>query len=88
MITPEERQQLLAVARQSIRHGLDRGRPLRVDARDYPESLGVRAATFVTLNDANGLRGCIGRLPTRQLGGGRLTVDLPAMGVLRFDLTP
>ena len=69
MIPTEDRKQLLAVARESIRNGLDRGRPPGIDAGDYPESLRVPAATFVTLKDPKGLRGCIGRLEAaRPLG--------------------
>jgi photosystem II stability/assembly factor-like uncharacterized protein len=32
--------------------------------------------------------GAIGRLPSRKVSGDALTVDLPAMSVLRFDLAP
>ena len=32
--------------------------------------------------------GSIGRLPSRTMSGDSLTVDLPAMSVLRFDLKP
>ena len=69
MTIPEpDRRLLLEVARRSIRHGLDRGRPLSVDPDEYPDSLRPVAATFVTLEDRAGLRGCIGRLEaTRPL---------------------
>ncbi|KPK63332.1 MAG: hypothetical protein AMK73_05225 [Planctomycetes bacterium SM23_32] len=33
-------------------------------------------------------KACIGKLPPRQVQGENLTVDLPAMSVLRFDLAP
>lgn len=67
-ISDPDRRRLLEVARRAIRHGLDHGRPLSVDAGDYPDSLRPVAATFVTLEDRAGLRGCIGRLePTRPL---------------------
>jgi AmmeMemoRadiSam system protein A len=67
-IADPDRRLLLEVARRSIRHGLDRGRPLSVDPGDFPDILRPVAATFVTLEDGAGLRGCIGRLEaTRPL---------------------
>jgi len=55
-----ERRALLAVARASITYGLKEGAPLPVHAEDYPESLRVKRATFVTLRRRGELRGCIG----------------------------
>ena len=67
-ISDPDRRLLLEVARRSIRHGLDQGRPLSVDPNDFPDTLRPAAATFVTLEDRAGLRGCIGRLEaTRPL---------------------
>jgi AmmeMemoRadiSam system protein A len=64
----ELRQQLLDLARTSIGHGLEHDRPLRVDPNDYPADLRAIRASFVTLNKAGRLRGCIGRLEaTRPL---------------------
>ncbi|MDR9436741.1 MAG: AmmeMemoRadiSam system protein A [Thiohalophilus sp.] len=57
-----QRQQLLAIARQSIHHGLQHGRPLSVNAQDYDESLQQPGASFITLNLHAQLRGCIGSL--------------------------
>src|SRR5690349_23052406 len=51
---------LLALARDSVRHGLDHGRPLAPD----PALRGVLAqpgACFVSLHIGPDLRGCIGR---------------------------
>ena len=44
MISSEDGRILIAVARQSIRHGLDTGRPLAVDDGAYPETLRMPAA--------------------------------------------
>jgi uncharacterized protein len=61
-LTKEEGETLLQVARQSIEFGLDKGKPLLVEARDYVEALRPVRATFVTLEIQNNLRGCIGTL--------------------------
>jgi len=64
-LAPELRQQLLELAGQSIRQGLNGGQlPVRV--ADYPEPLCVQRATFVTLNIEHALRGCIGTLEARR----------------------
>lgn len=60
--TKTECQQLLTIARESIRFGLKEGRPLEINQRDLPESLQEKRATFVTLNEDGKLRGCIGTL--------------------------
>jgi AmmeMemoRadiSam system protein A len=59
---PAERAVLLAVARDSIRHGLRTGRPLVVRPEDFPEKLREPGASFVTLHRGGRLRGCIGTL--------------------------
>ncbi|OOZ36994.1 AmmeMemoRadiSam system protein A [Solemya velesiana gill symbiont] len=60
------RKTLLELAEASIRHGLDTGAPLSVDARDYPGELQAERACFVTLNHSGMLRGCTGHLETIQ----------------------
>jgi AmmeMemoRadiSam system protein A len=60
--TQQQRGILLDVAAASIRHGLERGRPLEVNVRDYDEDLREWRASFVTLNIHGRLRGCIGML--------------------------
>jgi len=59
-----ERQLLLQIARESIRHGLERGTPAHVSSED-PELLRP-GASFVTLERQGELRGCIGSLEPRQ----------------------
>lgn len=63
-----EQEQLLALARKSVAHGLKHGAPLDVDLSGFPETLNEHRATFVTLEKAGKLRGCIGALEaTRPL---------------------
>ena len=67
-LTAQQQRQLLQVARESIRHGLDHGRSMAVDVQHYDEPLRRLAATFVTLHKSGDLRGCIGALqPYRPL---------------------
>ena len=61
-LDPSERRILLDVAQRSIRHGLDRGSPLKVVPADYPPALQTQRASFVTLHLDGELRGCIGHL--------------------------
>lgn len=53
---------LLDVAKNSIAHGLQSGKPMPVALADYPQELSVERATFVTLQKHRQLRGCIGML--------------------------
>jgi hypothetical protein len=57
-----EKRQLLALARDSIRHGLAHGRPAPVDLAGLPGALKARRASFATLEKDGQLRGCIGSL--------------------------
>lgn len=56
------RAKLLQIAEDSIRYGLAHGSPLPISLNDFPETLQVLRATFVTLNRREALRGCIGSL--------------------------
>ena len=58
----EQRDILIDVARRSITHGLDHGRPLTIDPTIYEPKLQRRQASFVTLHLGKQLRGCIGHL--------------------------
>lgn len=58
----EHQKTLLRVASLSIEHGLKHREPLSVNPGDYPEELRAPRATFVTLEIAGALRGCIGSL--------------------------
>ena len=60
-----EKSVLLAVALDSIRHGLDHGAPARLDSGDYSARLSAQRASFVTLKHGEVLRGCIGTLEAR-----------------------
>jgi AmmeMemoRadiSam system protein A len=57
---------LLQLARDSIQHGLERGRPWSVDLTRCPPALQEPGACFVTLERDNQLRGCIGHLQAIQ----------------------
>jgi len=62
MLADEHRRTLLRIARRSIAHGLEHGRPLEVDAQAFDPALQPLRATFVTLERQGELRGCIGML--------------------------
>lgn len=63
-----DRVQLRRLARQSIDHGVEAGKPLRVDLQNYPAPLRETRTSFVTLKLDGRLRGCIGALEaTRAL---------------------
>lgn len=61
-LSKAQQQQLLELAKASIRHGLQTGLPLAIDLNAYPVVLREPRATFVTLNSQQQLRGCIGML--------------------------
>ena len=61
----DEKSVLLAIALESIKCGLDHGKPLRLNIRDYSARLSAQRASFVTLNHGEALRGCIGTLEAR-----------------------
>ncbi len=61
-LSESERDTLLNLATRSIEHGLRTSRPLAVRTEDFPESLRLIRATFVTLELGGQLRGCIGTL--------------------------
>lgn len=62
----EERQTLREVALESIRHGLDAGRPLEPDLERASPALRSPGAVFVTLNLDGRLRGCVGSFQARR----------------------
>ena len=61
-LNKEQQQRLLDLAKSSIQHGLQTGRPLKVNLADFPAELTEHRATFVTLHKHHQLRGCIGML--------------------------
>lgn len=64
----EERLQLLAIATQTINHGVRHGIPGQLNASALPPTLLAARASFVTLELDHHLRGCIGSLePIRPL---------------------
>ncbi len=68
LITEALQQTLLSVAKQSILYGLQHHQLITLQLERYPPQLLQERATFVTLNIAGQLRGCIGTLePHRPL---------------------
>ena len=68
MLSNANRELLRDLAYRSIRHGLETGKALEIDIKDYPDELHAVRATFVTLHRNEALRGCIGILkPVRPL---------------------
>lgn len=65
-LTHGEREHLLLLAVRSIRHGLRSGEALAVDVHTAPPRLRRPQACFVTLHDADDLRGCVGTLEARR----------------------
>ncbi len=63
---PENKTQLLKIARQSIRYGLEHGKPLPIQCQDHDPELQQIGASFVTLQKQGALRGCIGSLEARE----------------------
>jgi len=61
-LNKEQQLRLLDLAKSSIQHGLQTGRPLKINLTDFPAELTERRATFVTLHKHHQLRGCIGML--------------------------
>jgi AmmeMemoRadiSam system protein A len=61
-LNPQQAQILLDLAKRSIRHGLETGKPLKIDPADFSPELLEPRATFVTLHKHRQLRGCIGML--------------------------
>lgn len=61
-LNEQQKKILLQVAKASISHGLDYGKPLTVALPDYPPELAEQRASFVTLERNGQLRGCIGML--------------------------
>jgi uncharacterized protein len=65
-LTPEEKQSLLALARQSLEAGV-RNQPLpKLDPARLTPALRAEGASFVTLTIQGELRGCIGALEPYQ----------------------
>lgn len=60
MLAAEHEKQLLTVARNSIKYGLEKKEKIQLTLTDYPEILREIRATFVTIYIGPALRGCIG----------------------------
>jgi len=58
----EHREILFSLANDSIRHGLDYGKPIQININQLHPDLIVEGASFVTLEKHGQLRGCIGSI--------------------------
>jgi len=65
-LSPQERQWLLQLARESIRYGTRHGKPPTVQLEKLPAAIKKIRATFVTLEEHGQLRGCIGSLEAHR----------------------
>ena len=65
-LTTEDQKTCLQIARQSIKHGLQKSSALQVTTSDYSSDLRHNLASFVTLHKNGELRGCIGALEAYQ----------------------
>ncbi len=62
LLNKAQQQLLLALAKESITHGLKYGQTLQINSHDYATELQTIRATFVSLAINDQLRGCIGVL--------------------------
>lgn len=65
-LSNEDQQTCLQIARESIKHGLQKSSALHVITSDYSSALQQNLASFVTLHKNGELRGCIGALEAYQ----------------------
>jgi MEMO1 family protein len=72
-MTQSEKDQLLHIARSTIKNYLETKKVISLDSKDFPEKLLTHSGAFVTLNKNGELRGCIGRF----------TADVPLYQVIQ-----
>jgi AmmeMemoRadiSam system protein A len=66
MISPESKNRLLRIARETIESNLQKKAEAGLELSSLPLELKAEGACFVTLTRAGELRGCIGSLEARQ----------------------
>ena len=66
LLNLEQRKQLLCLAKESVRFGLEHGHAKPVIPNLYPEVFRQELASFVTIKIDDRLRGCIGHLKASQ----------------------
>ncbi|MGD2177630.1 MAG: AmmeMemoRadiSam system protein A [Anaerolineae bacterium] len=76
-LSPEEREFLLNLARESIDCVAQDEDPPMIDMDAVPPGLQQSGASFVTLNNRGGLRGCVGSLEARR----PLVLDVQQNGI-------
>ena len=68
MLSQQEKNYLLKLARKSLNHYFETSQILKVDESDIPESLKKEQGVFVTLTKDDKFRGCIGYIePVKEL---------------------
>lgn len=77
VLTEEDRQTLLRIARDAIAQRLKNRSQIQIDLSHYSAALHQKRATFVTLYLGNKLRGCVGTLEARR----PLAVDVATSAV-------
>jgi len=66
LLSPAQRRQLLALARNTILHGLTGGGEPEISLDRYHPALRAERGSFVTIDKRGQLRGCIGSLSARR----------------------
>ncbi|MBI9067424.1 MAG: AmmeMemoRadiSam system protein B [Salinivirgaceae bacterium] len=66
LLSPEEKVELLKIARNTIEATLSNKEPYKIDISTLSNTLKAQCGAFVTLNKNNSLRGCIGRFSVDQ----------------------
>jgi len=72
-LTDSEKEQLLHIARKSIRTYLETGQVYNISTKEFTENLLAPSGAFVTLNMHGALRGCIGQF----------TADIPLYQIVQ-----
>ncbi len=66
LLTREDKEKLLQIARKTLETYLQKGVYPEVDTAGFSAGLKMKSGAFVTLNEKGALRGCIGRFVTRE----------------------
>jgi len=87
-LTQDEREILLALARQALEDGVH-GRPLHpLDLSSLPQRLKAPGASFVTLSRGGELRGCVGSLEAYQPLAEDVRIHAIAAGLQDYRFPP
>ena len=88
-LSTSERAQLLQIARESVRSGLDSSISVKLSLQDLPQAHRIKRAVFVTLSKRGRLRGCIGSLAASEpLANALESLPVSSRGDLLTALQP